>query len=202
MGFTRCSIHNDDSAFTFALNSDALSLDNTGQLTLFLSASMLGSQTVLSRFSYQIVATVRPVSPKITGQISWNATLYAPPGNPPGVLATIGSQLSVIAYQSVPSNQPGVFPSLVPVGSGRITSVAHIPVGLEILNSVTYEIDNPPLGVLLVVQVQPGAAFHPPSGSALTTVQSQGPSSFTLTVANPSVECDFYISSAVIPVPQ
>jgi hypothetical protein len=194
-----CSIRNNNSSFTFALNDASVALSSdTGELLLTVNAALSGARTELDRFSYQIVATVEPVVPKITGTIAWPTELW----NPPSLdAAVIQAQLAILANQFVPGT-PGSFGSSVTVAKGTITSVVVLdlptPGKLGQLTPTciaNYEIDNPPLYAPLSVVVTPSSIFKAASGSAIGVAQVSGPLQFSLTTTTSTIECDFRIGA-------
>lgn len=194
-----CSIENDGSSFTFALDSASVALSpDTGELILAADTALSGKQTALSRFSYQIVATVEPVIAKVTGQIAWPASMWEPPSLDPAVIAP---QLTILANQFVPGGA-GSFGSNVAAAKGRVTSVERLrlPTAAGKRGPFTetylasYEIDNMPLYEPLGVTVTPSSVFSAP-GYSVGVAQVVGPLQFTLTTSNPSVVCDFSLAA-------
>ncbi len=183
------SIHNDDSAFTFAVDEATVTLDPAGELLLNVHGALMGSTTVLSRFSYQIVATLVSVTSRISGEVTWLPTTWAPPSLDPGV---VGAQLGIVAnqFQLIPAPPPPAPSSfgtvqLTPLVNGYVTSVAETA-GSYVAQ---YEIDNVPLGQQLQVSVALGNVF---GGS--TAVHVDGPSVFTLTASAASQDGEnFYV---------
>lgn len=193
-----CSIENNNSSFTFAVNDASVALSpDTGELILTANTALSGSRTALSRFSYQIVATVEPVVAKISGVIAWPTELWDPPSLDPAVIAP---QLAIAANQFVPGG-PGSFGSNVTVAKGTVTSVERLELPtpgqrgrLTQTCFASYEIDNPPLYAPLNVRVTPSAVFKSP-GNAIGAAQVSGPALFTLTTTAPTMVCDFRIST-------
>jgi hypothetical protein len=194
-----CSIANDDSTFTFAVDSATVSAGPTGELTLTVDLALMGSHTALSRFSYQIVALVELATARISGTISWLGSLWDPPGD----LGAAAANLGITARQLVPPANPQSFPAWQPVGQSQVTSISRVPVGLDILVEADYEILGIPFGQELSVAVTPSPAFAQHAGDeAVIAIQTSGPSEFTLTPAAPGQECDFRITTTAREIPQ
>jgi hypothetical protein len=183
-----CSIHNNDSAFVFAVDQAQVTFDATGEMILTVDAALLGNDTNLSRFSYQIVATLTPVHATISGVVSWPAEIWQPPDDS---VAKVGAQVSIIANRVVPIEGPGFGgDQLTPVARGVISNVELRHLGRSTrFYAATYTIENAPLGQLLQVSVDLGRAF----GRAAAALV-EGPRQFELNVAQPSVIDDFVVS--------
>jgi hypothetical protein len=64
------SIENDETNFLFAVTMGKLEVEpGTGELLLRVWAAILGEQTLIHRFGYQIVAHVRAVAARISGTV-------------------------------------------------------------------------------------------------------------------------------------
>jgi hypothetical protein len=198
-----CSIANDDSTFTFAVDSATVAAGPTGELTLTVDMALMGSHTALSRFSYQIVALVELATARISGTVTWLGSLWEPAGDPPGDLAAAAANLGITARQLIPPATQQSFPTWQPVGQSQVTSINRVPLGLDILVEADYEILGIPFGQELSVAVTPSPVFaQHAGGEAVVAIQTSGPSEFTLTPAAPSEECDFRITTTSPDIPQ
>jgi hypothetical protein len=182
------SVANGDSALTWALNQAWASLDSsTGELLLNVKAAALGEHTALSRFGYQIVAIVQPITVKITVEVGWPESLWNPPA---ADLSAITAQIKVVANEQVPGSGQ-MFGSQQTVAVGSATS-------MRVYGKVVFadfEIDGAPLYKPLVVSVTPGSAFSAPPGQQLAVVQTSGPGQFTLTQTAPQEQLVFAIQA-------
>lgn len=199
-----CSIANDDSTFTAAVDTATVSTSASGEMTLTVAVALQGSNSALSRFSYQIVAKVDLATARITGSVTWLGSLWEPPGDPPADYAAAEANLGIVASQLVPPTSPGTFPSWQPVGQSRITEITRVPIGLDIQVEAEYEILGVPFGQELRVTVTPSPAFaqHIADTDSIIAVQTSGPSAFTLTPAVPEEQCDFHIMATTRNLPK
>ena len=198
-----CSIANDDSTFTAAVDTATVSTSASGEMTLTVALALQGNNSALSRFSYQIVAKVDLATARITGSVGWLGSLWEPPGDPPADYAAAEANLGIVASQLVPSTSPGTFSSWQPVGQSRITELTRVPVGLDIQVEAAYEILGVPFGQELRVTVSPSPVFaqHIANTDSIIAVQTSGPPEFTLTPAAPQEQCDFRITATTRNVP-
>src|ERR1700722_6990994 len=141
-----CSIANDDSTFTFAVDSATVAAGPTGELTLTVDMALMGSHTALSRFSYQVVALGELAAARISGTVTWLGSLWEPAGNPPGDLAAVAANLGITSRHLIPPATQQSFPTWQPVGQSQVTSLTRVPLGLDILVEADYEILGIPFG--------------------------------------------------------
>ncbi len=176
------SISNDESAFVFAIESTGLERDPaTSELQLRVQAAVMGDETGLHRFSYQIVARVTKVDSQIAGNI-----------RVPRNLLDLGnkSQSEVEATFRVTANRmektprpPGAPPAFVDVkwikvATGRLVNVA----GAGDDSFVEYVVDGCPLNTDLYVEVEVSGELE-----GLSAVQQTGPRPVHLTSIAPAV---------------
>lgn len=145
------SIENDETNFLFAVDSGQLELEqSSGELILRVAAAILGEETYLHRFSYQIVAHVRRARAQISGVIGVPADIRDVKGLTPADLA---AALEITANRVEPGGVPGglAFDKLIPVAIGAAGAVRRRRDGMQF---VEYAIDNCPFATPLIVEVK------------------------------------------------
>ena len=145
------SVENDETNFLFAVDEGTLEHDvATGELKLRVAAAILGEETYLHRFSYQIVAHVRRERAQISGSIAVPADVLDVQEVP---FADVAAAFEITANRVERQTPPSgfAFDKLVPVAFGAAQRVRP---GREGVHFVEYEIDNCPFGVPLVVEVK------------------------------------------------
>ncbi len=171
------SIENDETNFAFAVNSGGVELDG-GELVLKVGAVILGEETYLHRFSYQIVAHVRRARAQISGVIAVPADVLDVRELSP---ADLGAAFEISANRTERGGVPGgfAFDKLIPVAWGAVGAVRPGPAHTHF---VEYTIDNCPFAVPLTVEVKPvGTRWRGAVGAG----QVAGPRPVTLTGSAP-----------------
>ena len=187
------SFSNEESEFVFATDSARVELDaGTGELSLVVHGAVMGEKSALSRFGYQVVATIVRVGTSITGTITWPTTLMRPTADDPSLIAP---HISVMAnaYRLEPQPPPIVpMEALTPLVPGSILSVSA---GAQTCTAA-YRIDNPPMAERLKVSVTVRPSFTP--GQSPLVARTAGPEVFTLNPGDPSERVDFALSTTEI----
>jgi len=159
-------------------------------MTLTAAVALQGSNSALSRFSYQVVALVNLVSPIITGTISFSGMWLWPDASK----ETLAGNLNISANLVVPPPPGELGGTLEPVGESSVTQVIGSATAAAV--SVTYQIVGVPFGQVLQVTVDPDSMFTPTvPGQVIVSEQVSGPVQFTLTPSAPTQECDFVLTS-------
>ncbi|KQO98536.1 hypothetical protein [Leifsonia sp. Leaf264] len=180
------SIGNDDTGFGIAVDKADVSINpTTGELDLTTELSLAGD-SVMWRFSYQVVATVVRTVNEITGTIGWPKDRLDPGSTSPSAVAPhFLIQLNDRVMTKI-EGEPGTFggetETLTPIGVGEITAVKYGSKNIQ----ATYRINNPPKGRELRVTVTP-IGF--PIGAGETVGAGAVPAGtdvFTLTIDQPS----------------
>jgi hypothetical protein len=143
------SIENDETNFLFAMNLGELKQDGqTGELLLHVDAALMGEDTYLHRFSYQIVAHVRRVSARISGTIAVPREII---DLMPLVATDVAGLLRVMAsrVERITPSQGFAYDRLTPVQAGVLGAVRQGPQDCF----VDYTIDACPFAVPLQVDV-------------------------------------------------
>jgi hypothetical protein len=182
------SIENDETNFLFAIDSGQLELEAaTGELVLRVVAAILGEETWLHRFSYQIVAHVRRARAQVSGVIGVPKDIRDLAELPPAALA---AAFQITANRVERGGVPGgfAFDKLIPVAVGAPGAVRR---GNDNMQFVEYTIDNCPFATPLIVDVKlVGGGW---SGS-VGVGQVAGPRPLTLTgVAPDATGVDFSV---------
>ncbi|GJG94056.1 hypothetical protein [Cupriavidus pauculus] len=173
------SIQNDETNFLFAVDEGKLELDPaSGELILRVVAAILGEDTYLHRFSYQIVAHVRRARAQISGVIGVPAGIRDLRGLAP---ADRGNAFEITANRVEQGGVPGgfAFEKLIPVAVGATHALRQ---GSDGMQFVEYAIDNCPFATSLVVEVKLVGAGWPGS---IGVGQVAGPRPITLTGTAP-----------------
>lgn len=173
------SVENDETTFRFALEEARVELEpGSGELVLKVRARILGEQTWLHRFGYQIVAHVRRARAQISGVI----------GVPVDILdlgqvapQDVGAAFEITANRIERGGVPGgfAFDKLIPVAVGATGAVRR---GTEGMSFVDYAIDGCPFATPLVVEVKLVGGRWPAS---VGVGQVAGPRPVTLTGTAP-----------------
>lgn len=145
------SIENDETNFLFAVDSGVLEHEQpSGELVLRVQAAILGEETYLHRFSYQIVAHVRRARAQISGVIAVPNDIRDVQGLSP---ADLNAAFEITANRVEHGGVPGgfAFDKLIPVQVGATHAVRRAPNGLQF---VEYSIDNCPFATPLIVEVK------------------------------------------------
>lgn len=145
------SIENDETNFLFRVDSGVLELEQpSGELVLRVQAAILGEETYLHRFSYQIVAHVRRARAQISGVIAVPNDIRDLQGLSP---ADLNAAFEITANRVERVNPPGgfAFDKLIPMQVGATHAVRRGPNAMQF---VEYSIDNCPFATPLVVEVK------------------------------------------------
>jgi len=146
------SIGNDDSAWLFA--TDGATLETSGpELVLVVPLALLGDDTFLHRFAYQVVLSQRRVTTEITGTLTWPTGNFKPTSPEPSAVTPVFA-IKANRIDETASPGGGVFGTgtvehLVPIADGTILSVE---IGTETCRA-TYRITDVPKGQRLRVTV-------------------------------------------------
>lgn len=170
------SIANDETNFLFALDVSKVELDQSGELLLHVWASILGEETLIHRFGYQVVAHVHPVAARIAGTISVPREILDIEGWDAGA---IGGLFDITANRTDKSTSgPFIVETLVPMAWGVTGAVRSSPQA----NFVDYTIDACPFNVALTVDVK---LRNELVISGVAVGQVAGPRPVTLTTNQP-----------------
>jgi hypothetical protein len=189
------AISNDETAFTFAINTGTVEVEaGTGELQFRVKTGLRGEKTYLHRFGYQIVAQVRKVSARIAGSIRI----------PRHILDFLTLQATEIPAQfAINANTV----EAIPGGPGsfafeKVTPVAWGQTG-ELRNTdqdcfVDYVIDGCPFNVPLRVLVEPASGSKLQAHSAVCG-QVAGPRPVLLSNTIPEVDgVDFAVTQLIV----
>ena len=145
------SIENDETNFLFRVDSGQLELDPSGELVLRVQAAILGEETYLHRFSYQIVAHVRRARAQISGVIGVPVDIRELGELSP---AALSAAFEINANRIERGGVPGgfAFDKLIPVATGRTLALRRGPNREQF---VEYAIDGCPFAIPLIVEVKP-----------------------------------------------
>ena len=170
------SIANDETNFLFALDQSKVELDPSGELLLHVWASLLGEETLIHRFGYQVVAHVHPVAARISGTIQIPRDILDIEEFDDADVAGLFT-ISANRTERVPSG-PFVFDKLIPLawgvtGSRRTSQQA---------NFVDYAIDACPFNAALTVDVTLEGRLRI---SSVVVGQVAGPRPVVLTTSQP-----------------
>jgi hypothetical protein len=145
------SIANDETNFLFALDTATVEAEpGTGELTLRVNAAILGEETLIHRFGYQIVAHAHRVFAQISGTIRLPREILDIEGWGAPDIASL-FEITANRIEHVPT-APGqfAFDKLVAVAAGR-TGVVR---GTRTDAFIDYTIDGCPLNLPLIVEVR------------------------------------------------
>lgn len=183
------SIENDETNFLFSVDSGVLEHEQpSGELVLRVQAAILGEETYLHRFSYQIVAHVRRARAQISGVIAVpNDIRNLLDLSPADLNAAFGITANRIERGGVPGGF--AFDKLIPVQPGKTQAVRRSNKGVQFIE---YTIDNCPFSTPLVVDVQlTGNGWN----GSLVAGQVAGDRPITLTGLSPDASgVDFLVS--------
>jgi len=185
-----CGISNDETNFTFSLNTAVLKVEpGTGELLLSVGAVILGEKTLIHRFGYQVVAKVRKVAARIEGVIAVPVDILDVSRLSPAELAVqFKITASRIERQAPP---PGGFAwdRLIPVKFGKVDDTASAREGVSF---VAYTIDGCPFFTPLQVDVEPVGRL---ATLGVGVAQVAGPRPVTLTNLAPDASgVDFAVA--------
>jgi hypothetical protein len=170
------NIANEETNFVFALDQSNVELDPSGELTLHVWSSILGEETLIHRFGYQVVAHVHPVAARISGSIQVPKEILDIKGWSAAAVAGL-FQITANRTERVPSG-PFVFDKLTPVAWGVTHKIRTSPKA----NFVDYTIDACPFNVPLTVEVKLQGNLQMPS---VAVGQVAGPRPAVLTTNQP-----------------
>lgn len=176
------SIANDETNFLFALDNARVELDpRSGELLLKVDAALLGEETWLHRFGYQIVAHVHRVAARISGTIRLPRDILDIEGwSTPDVASLF--VISANRIEQLPPSGSGmqfVTEKLIPVAHGHIERVRTDDGDAY----VDYAIDSCPFNVPLRVEVELVGRLDLPS---VGVGQTAGPRPVVLSASQPS----------------
>jgi hypothetical protein len=182
------SITNDETAFLFNLAQAVVELEEgSGELMLRVPAGILGEETRLNRFGYQVVVHVTRVTARISGTIRVPRGILDISGFGPN---EVDALFDITANRTERTGGPGEFVNekLVPVRSGVEGEVRDA----EDAHFVDYVIDACPFNVPLVVDVRLTGRLDNPE---LAASQSAGERPVLLTSKSPEANgIDFDIT--------
>ena len=183
----------DNSPFVFAADSANVRREDAlgGELVLNFKPALMGDYSALLQVSYQVVATLVSITPRIAGTITWPRPYFVPPTED---VAGVADQLEVVANHYV--HPPGeLAPTLTPVARGQIVRLDAQP-----NNYVAhYLIENPPLTQQLQVMAFIGPKFTIAQPGRRNATQVTLPLVFTLTGAAPTIDgVNFVVDETVI----
>ena len=173
------SIENDETNFLFAVDSGVLEHDlANGELVLKVAAAILGEETYIHRFSYQIVAHVHRARAQISGVIGVPSDIRDLSHIP---AADVAAAFEITANRVERGGVPGglAFDKLIPVAVGVAGGVRP---GADGTHFVTYTIDGCPFAVPMTVEVKTVGQNWPDS---IGVGQVAGPRPVTLTGTAP-----------------
>jgi hypothetical protein len=183
------SIENDETNFLFRVDSGVLEHEQpSGELVLRVQAAILGEETYLHRFSYQIVAHVRRARAQISGVIAIPNDIRNVRDLPP---AELRAAFEISANRVERGGVPGgfMFDNLIPILPGMTQAVLRSPQGMQF---VEYRIENCPFATPLIVNVKlTGNGWN----GSLIAGQVAGNRPITLTGLSPDASgVDFSVS--------
>jgi len=121
------SIENDETNFLFAVDMGTLEKEEgSGELLLRVRAAILGEETLIHRFGYQIVAHVRRVAARISGTIAVPDDILDLGGMSPADAAGL-FQITANRIERVTPPAGFAFDKLVPVATGATGAVRNGP---------------------------------------------------------------------------
>jgi hypothetical protein len=170
------SIANDETNFLFALDESNVELDASGELLLHVWASILGEETLIHRFGYQVVAHVHPVAARISGTIQVPKDILDIKGWDDAAVAGLFT-ITANRIEQVTTG-PFLFDKLIPVAWGATGALRTSPKA----NFVDYTIDACPFNMPLTVEVVLEGRLHI---SGVAVGQVAGPRPVVLTTSQP-----------------
>lgn len=193
------SISNGETQFVFATDTGRLEVDPvTGELQLLVQTAVLGGDTSLNRFSYQVVAHVTKVATRISGTIKVprdvsDLSSFVDIKSLPN-LAPLHALFRVTAnrIEALPPDPNGFSGErLIPVATGKIVDVICSPEDCF----VSYVIDGCPFNIPLKVAVDLTSKLQ-----GFSAVQVAGPRVVVLTKLVPAVSgVDFEVIVTKVP---
>jgi hypothetical protein len=189
------SIENDESAFVYATEAVKLEIDpQTSELQLRVQAAVMGDESALHRFSYQVVAHVTKVASRISGTIRSPRNILDLSNK---TLAEVQASFLVVAHRviSAPPGSGGTptfdEDELIAVATGTIESITAA--GED--SFLHYVIDGCPFNTPLVVLVKVSSSLK-----GLVALQVPGPRPVFLTSIVPAVAgVDFAVVKTTVP---
>lgn len=173
------SISNDETNFLFALDTAQVEVETgTGELLLRVTAAILGEETLIHRFGYQVVAHVRKVVARISGVISVPIDILDVSHlSLPEVGALFEITANRVERKPPPPGGGGFgFERFIPVATGVTGKVRR---GAETTHFVDYVIDGCPFNTPLQVKMEP--VGHLATLSSVVVGQVAGPRPVVLT---------------------
>lgn len=145
------SIANDETSFIFALDEATVEVEpGSGELQLRVKAALLGEETYIHRFGYQVVAHVHRVRARISGTILVPREILDIEGWQPADTAAL-FEITANTVEMLPP-PPGGF------ATEKLTAVAFgytsAQRSSQAANFVDYAIDGCPFNIPLRVEVQ------------------------------------------------
>jgi hypothetical protein len=186
------SISNEESEFVFAVdNARVDAAGSTGALTLTADLALMGDESSLSRFSFQVVVVAGVHATGISGRVTWNRALLDAGGFTSAQVASV----LVVHANTIETIQghDGNFNQIV---LHKISSTVPQSLHHEGDNFwVPYNFDHLPLNTSLRLTVQLSSAFSIGSSAG----QVSGPLTITLFPNHLSeAGVDFVVSQSVV----
>ena|GEM_PF-3107771 len=192
------SIANDDTAFTFAVDSADAVINDVNEIDLKVSLALQGEWSALNRFSYQLVATVIRTTSEISGRIKWPRATFLPdnPEHPASYTSNLRVTASLYEARHVSSGREGpdfgtLVETITPVAAGEIVGVDLDPEFVY----VKYRVVNPPKNQQLKITVDSSVrivTLRPPRSFELEFAGVQDRKGLIqVTTANPNGVMDF-----------
>jgi hypothetical protein len=170
------SIENAETNFVFNLGTARVEVDGDGQLVLRVWAAILGEETLIHRFGYQVVAHVHKVAARISGTILVPKEILDMQSLSEAEVA--GSfDITANRIEKITSG-PFLDEKLIPVGWGATGDVRDDEANCY----VDYAIDACPFNISLKVQVKLQGRL---TISGIAVGQVAGPDPVILTTAQP-----------------
>jgi hypothetical protein len=170
------SIENAETNFVFNLGTARVEVNSDGELVLRVWGAILGEETLIHRFGYQVVAHVHKVAARISGTILVPKEIMD--------MSTL-SDAEVAGAFAITANRiekitTGVFldEKLIPVAWGATGGVRTDEANCY----VDYDIDACPFNIALKVEVKLGGRL---AISGIAVGQVAGPNPVVLTTAQP-----------------
>ncbi len=102
-----CDITSVSGDFAFGTDEATVSLSDTGEISLIVTAQVLGISTLI-RFSYQVVVLIKPVKARVTGTVKWDESLWNVAQTPPDVPPSVKHEVTIVVAKQV--NDGGLHP--------------------------------------------------------------------------------------------
>ncbi len=173
------AIENDETNFNFAVTQGTVSVDESGELQLSVGLVILGEETLIRRFGYQVVAHVRKVSARISGTIAVPRDILDLATLPAHEIAPL-FHVTANRIELIPAAPGQMFSSekIIPVVTGMTGQVRPGPHHCF----VDYWIDSCPFNLPLRVLVNLQGRLRQ---GDVGVGQVAGPNPVTLTTAQP-----------------